>query len=120
MRSFLLAALMVLPAIAGCAGIDAAREYDDVQVTSFDANGHPWRIFDKPEEGRLMITPSFGRSAGAGLWRGLTFGAVDGSPPKPEFQSAVEAYLASHRPTKCTVLDGYVLLSPQWEFKYRC
>lgn len=78
-----------------------------------------WRIFDKSAEGRLMITPSLGRSAGAGAVTGLTFGAADTDIPKPEYQRAVEGWLSAQG-RNCMVTDGYKLIRPQWEFKYSC
>jgi hypothetical protein len=78
-----------------------------------------WRIFDKPTEGRLMITPSLGRSAAGGALRGLTLGAADTDIPKPEYQQAVEGWLVSEGRV-CKVSDGYKITRPQWEFKYSC
>lgn len=107
-------------ALSGCAGMDAAMQYNDVQIQEFHANGHPWRIFDKPAEGRLMITPSIGRAVGEGFLSGLTFGAADTEIPKPEYQAAVAAWLRQKHPGSCIITDGYKLIKPQWEFKYRC
>jgi hypothetical protein len=69
-------------ALAGCAGIDAALQYNDVDVHAIEVGGSTWRIFDKPAEGRMMITPTFGRSAANGLLSGLTLGAADTDIPK--------------------------------------
>lgn len=77
-----------------------------------------WRIFDKPAEGRLMITPSLGTAAVNALKSG-PFGIFDTDIPKPYYQQAVEGWLVSTG-RSCNVTDGYLLIRPQWEFKYSC
>lgn len=105
--------------LAGCAGFDAALEYTGTPVMSYMNMADTWRIFDKPAEGRLMITPSLGRAAGNGAVSGLTLGIADTDIPKPEYQNAVEGWLISTG-RMCKVTDGYKLIRPQWEFKYAC
>lgn len=117
----LLVALSASLMLAGCAGMDAAMQYDGVNPVHFQSppDGDTWRIFDKPNEGRLMVTPTLGEAMGEGFLSGLTLGAADTDIPKPEYQAAVAAWLA-HTGRHCTILDGYKLIRPQWEFKYRC
>ncbi len=105
--------------LSGCAGLDAALQYNGTTVMPYMNMADTWRIFDKPVEGRLMITPSLGRSAGDGALRGLTLGIADTDIPKPEYQQAVEGWLISSG-RMCSVTDGYKLIRPQWEFKYSC
>lgn len=114
--------------LAGCgAGVKyAIDEYSGVEVKSFqitEPDGEIYRVFDKPAQSKLMITPSLGRAAGAGFASGLTFGAVsadDSLGPKPEFEKATLAYLASTQRPNCRIIDGYVVVRGQWEFKYDC
>lgn len=107
------AVLAALFALAGCAGLNAAMQYDDVKPVKVTVRSHDWRIFDKPKENRLMITPSIGRSFAAGL--------PGGEIPKPEYAAAVEVWLKNrHAGKACSVIDAYVLANPQWEFKYQC
>lgn len=113
-----LCVLLLAGALVGCAGINKALEYDDVNVQAFDWKDHPWRIFDKPAEMRLMITPSLSRASGQGFVGGLTLGIADTDIPKPEYQSAVEGWLMQTR--TCQVRDGYKIISNQWEFTYAC
>ena len=49
----------------------------------------------------------------------MTFWAWDTDIPKSEYQSAIEAWL-QYTGRSCVVTDGYKLVRPQWEFKYRC
>jgi hypothetical protein len=66
-----------------------------------------------------MITSSLSSAMGDGAIRGLTLGAVEATPAKPIFQRAAEEYLASTG-RSCSIIDAYLLIRPQWEFKYDC
>jgi len=117
MRMFLIAFVALF--LTGCAGMDAAMDYSGTEAIHFDSGDATWRIFDKPTEGKLMITPTMGEAMTEGMLSGLTFGAADTDIPKSTYQSAVVAWLA-RTGRKCTVTDGYKLIKPQWEFKYAC
>lgn len=115
------AALLALAVLtAGCSGFRYANEYRGVDVERFSWDGQTWRIFDKPEEGRLMITPTLLRSARQGFVGGLTLGAFDTDIPKPRYQAAADGWLVNSGRTECEITDGYEVTRPQWEFTYRC
>jgi hypothetical protein len=118
LRAMVIVATMGL-VLSGCAGLDAAEEYSDVDHVSYAVDGSTWWIWDKPRESRVMVSPNPGRSMGQGFWSGLTLGAADTEIPKPQYQRVVEAWLA-RTGRRCAILDGYKLIKPQWEFKYRC
>lgn len=108
--------------LTGCgAGIGyILDEYRGTEVKAFEVEGEDtYRIFDKPDKSKLMITPSIGAAAGAGVASGLTFHAVDTVPPKPVFERAALGYLESTG-RRCRILDAYLLVRPQWEVKYDC
>jgi len=110
--------------MAGCgAGVQYAMDnYRGVEVKNFqieEPDGEIYRVFDKPAENRLMITPSLGTAAAYGAVSGATFGAANIDGPKPIFERAALAFLASTG-RKCRVIDGYLIARPQWEFKYDC
>lgn len=120
-RVLVLAAALTL---AGCAGASyVMSEYQGIEPTPFPVEGDDvYRIFDKPADNRLMITPSIAKAMGAGFVQGATFGGVDAMDsigPKPQFEHAALAYLQSTGRT-CRILDGYIVVRPQWEFKYDC
>jgi hypothetical protein len=124
MRANWMAALGAALMLSGCASANyVMSEYSGVQLKHFEmAEGQTYRVFDKPEANKLMITPSLDRAAGAGFVSGLTFGAVpaqDNLGPKPEYERASLAYLASTGRT-CRLIDGYIVIQGQWEFKYDC
>ena len=105
--------------LSGCAGFDEAVEVSDqyagTPIVRYDNAGGSWRISDKPNEGRLKIGPSLAGSFSAAFGRVVTFTA----PPRNEYQRTVEGWLTSTG-RSCTVTDGYLLVDPQWEFKYSC
>lgn len=107
--------------VSACGGLGYALEnYTGVSVQRIEANGEIWRIFDKPEEERLMITPSIGRAAAVGAAQGATLGLSDGGRDSfQEFKAAAQAYLES-RTSGCTVTTGALVVSPQYEFFYEC
>lgn len=78
-----------------------------------------YRIFDKSDKNKLMITPSISASAGAGVAAGLSFHAVDTTPPKPVYERAALGYLESTG-RKCRIMDAYLLVRPQRQTKYDC
>ena len=118
--------LMILTVLAlgGCAGVNyVVHEYSGIEPKSFDVAGEDtYRVFDRPDVNKLMITPSLNKAMGAGALQGLTFGGVDAMDsigPKPMFEHAALAYLASTG-RQCRIIDGYLVVRPQWEFKYDC
>jgi hypothetical protein len=119
-----MAALGAALLLGGCASANyVMSEYGGVPLKHFEmGDGQTYRVFDKPDANKLMITPSLDRAAGAGFVSGLTFGAVptqDNLGPKPEYERASLAYLTSTGRT-CRLIDGYVVIQGQWEFKYDC
>ncbi len=111
----------MVAALAGCGGINYAMEhYSGVDVQQFASGGTTYRIFDKPDENRLMITPTLGNAAAAGAIQGGTLG-ISGSPlgPQGEYRLASQAFLDARR-QGCKVTDGSKILHPQYEFFYAC
>lgn len=115
-------AAMIAAPLAGCgAGVNyILDEYRGTEMKSFEMPGEDtYRIFDKPHQNKLMITPSLGSAAGTGFTRGLTLGAVDPEAPKPVYERAALGYLESTG-RRCRALETYLLVKPQWEVKYDC
>src|ERR1051326_3367259 len=84
----------VFAACAGCAGIGAALDYTGTPVMNYTDARDTWRIFDKPMEGKLMITPSLEKSGYQGAVTGATLGLVNGFLPRMVFEETAEQYLA--------------------------
>lgn len=114
--------LLIGLALAGCSsGAQyAMREYSGVSAVPFTVEDDDvYRVFDKPAESRLMITPSIAKAAAMGAVGGATMGIADVSGIKPTYERAAVAYLASTG-RHCRIVDGYLVQRPQWEFKYDC
>jgi hypothetical protein len=117
MRAIVLLAALVL---GGCANFEYANEqYGTTPHQMFEFNGSTYRVFDKTQASKLMITPTLGAAAGDGFVRGLTFGLYNPHPSEPVYHEAVGAYLASTGRT-CTTDTGQLIVQPQWEFRYAC
>jgi len=71
----------------------------------------------------VQVEPEYalGDAALHGAARGATFGGVNIDDDQLRYTSATSAYLAKDRPSQaCKVLDGKLLVTPQWEFVYLC
>ena len=109
-----LVALSALVLLAGCSGLNyAVQNYGDVDSKAHYYNGQKFSIFDKPDVGRLMVTPS----AGQAFLQGLTFGLA--ATPEMTMQNAAQSYL-DQTGRKCTVGDPKLIVDPQYEVFYVC
>jgi len=108
-------------ALTGCAGFNyAIKNYGGVHTRYFTAsNGALYRIFDKPEESRLMITPSLQNSAIHGVVRDATFGLARPMSADAPFRQAATEFLQSTGRT-CSVVSIEVVFDPQSEVRYQC
>jgi hypothetical protein len=110
-------------AMSGCVSgpaIDYMKaEYTGVPVKLHTTAVDEYRIFDKPEAGKLMITPSLAAATGMGVVHGATYGAVDQSHFTKPWSDAAADYLASTGRT-CRIVSTELLARPQYEVKYDC
>lgn len=108
-------------ALCACSGINyAMQNYSDTKPVAFHDGRTEWRVFDKPHEGRLMITSSMGDAVAGGAAQGFTLG-LSGPVGGPEgnFQRGAQAWLdASGR--DCRITNGALVIAPQYEFFYTC
>ena len=111
---FLIAGILSFGVLAGCSGVQYAMDnYRGIKPQKIAHNGQTFRVFDKPEEGRMMITPSLGKAA----LQGATFGAA--ATAEMTFQGAAETYLEITG-RQCEVGDPKLVVQPQYEVFYRC
>lgn len=117
MRVILLAVAALL---SGCASFSYITEsYGNVTLVEVTTRYDTFRVFDKPTEGKLMITSSIGSALTTGFTGGLLLNPTATQTPKPIFQEGAEQFLAQTG-RSCRIVDGYLLVNPQWEFKYEC
>ena len=117
MKTFILCA--VAATLAGCAGLnEAMTKYGDTDPVTYKIDGATWRIFDQPENGRLMITPGLGAAGAAGAKQGITFGMAGYEYVQSEtFTPPATAYLAQRN---CKITAGHLVVPTQYEFEYDC
>ena len=109
--------------ITGCGNFGyIIKTYDSTASRSeFDYQDETYRIFDRKDLCKVMVTPSLGAAALHGAAKGATFGGVNIDNDQTLYQSVATAYLAKDRTTQaCKILEGKLLISPQWEFIYLC
>jgi hypothetical protein len=107
--------------LAGCGGMNYAMQtYGDVKPVQFVSQNAVWRVFDKPAENLMMLTPSLQDAAAAGATEGITLGmSGDQDAPLPVFKAAAVEYLATTG-RRCSITSSRKVLEPQWEFTYLC
>lgn len=115
-----LAFLACIVGIGGCASLSyITANYGSIEPRPVSTSYDTFRVFDKPDASKLMITSSLGSALAQGAGGGLLLNPTVTAVPKPVFQEAAEQYLTSTGRT-CRIVDGYLLVNPQWEFRYQC
>lgn len=117
-----LSMLMISLIVTGCGNMGyVIKTYSDVEKTEFDFEDNTYRVFDRKDISKVMITPSIGQSLRGGAIKGATFGGLNIQDDKGRFTSVATAYLKKERPSElCEVKSGEMILDPQWEFVYLC
>ena len=96
----------------------AAEEYRGIEIQRHAFGQQTWRVFDKPDDLKLMITPTNAVAAGAGLADAATLGATRKSwTLAEEFEPAASDFLKARG---CTITGGRLVLRTQYEFTYQC
>ena len=113
-------AIAILAITPGCANLDyVLTNYGSLEPVVHKNRYDAFQIFDKPGEGRLLISSSPEAATASAFVRGWTFGASGPTASKPIYQQAVEEYfLKSGR--QCRITDASFIIEPQWEFRYDC
>lgn len=102
-------------ALAGCSteANYARDEYGGIEAQSIEVPGDDnYRLVDKPQQGKLMISPSLSGTASKKLQGAL--------PEKPFYETMVRGYLDRGGRQSCRITDGQLIVQPFWEFKYDC
>lgn len=107
-------------ALSGCANLDhVTTEYGSLKPVSHTNHNDAFKVYDKPEESRLLISLSVDTFMAGGPARSITLGSSGPAAARPIFQEAVAEYLATTGRT-CRITGGYLVIEPTWEFKYDC
>lgn len=117
--------VLAAAALSGCGSFGYMAStygaFSSVERSDFDYQDESYRIFDRKDLSKVMITASLGSALLNGAARGATFGGVNIDDDQSRYTSVASAYLAKDRSAQlCKVLDGKLLVTPQWEFVYLC
>ena len=114
-------AIIPLVLVTACSGLSYVIEnYSSVEMQQFTYADETWRIFDKPNENKLMITPSMGSAMAGGAKTGLTLGlAGNQGDPENRFRTAAMMFV-KQKEGSCVIIEGKLLINPQYEYTYKC
>lgn len=113
--------ILLAAALSGCAGVNYIVEnYSGVDYEDVAMPDDTYRVFDKPSEGRMMVTSSLSSAAGQGIGRGLLLNSIDTTPPGPLFEAAANQFLVNKGRPECRAVSTALLVQPQFEVRYRC
>lgn len=115
----LFACLGTLASCASPQALSAITSYPS-KVTQVKMADDTYRVFEKPDESKIMTTPSIAASAFRGAARGATLGLAQVMTPEQKHEAAAKEYLVQTGRSNCTITSGYVLAEPQYEFTYSC
>lgn len=115
MKTSIITALAGIVALSACGeGVQyAAETYRDVPLAEFSDTTDTWRIFDRPDLSRMMVTPS----VGAALIDGAALNTT--APSEAQALAAAQGYLASAAP-ECRVISVRVVATTLYEAAYTC
>lgn len=109
--------------MTGCGNLGyVIKTYDQTCIRSdFEFEDRTYRMFDRKDLHKVMITPSIGTAMAHGAATGATFGGVNIDEHNPVYEKATKEYLKKEFPgEQCEVFNGRMVLDPQWEFEYKC
>jgi hypothetical protein len=114
--------LLIGISLSGCAGINKSMTYSDVKHVAYRDPSLPigfW-IFDRPDQGKMLINQDPGTAMGAGFAKGLTLGIADTSTPVQVFRNGAQLWLNSTG-RRCKVVRVDRVLAPtNFEATYEC
>ncbi len=122
-----LAVIAMLPSLAGCAWNYIGTGYATVPVQLVMTRQGPFEILDRPELGRVAISPPADRASARIDIENYVHRAVAGvpvatngitSPGSWYFEPLMDYFAQTGR--TCRLIRGHPLAAPQWEFVYDC
>jgi hypothetical protein len=118
-----LGAIVALTAAGGCATENHFNSvYSVVPAYYLETKEDTYQIYDRPDLQRLAIAPSRGTALGAHIVDNLPLNLANfngsRSPGSAYFHPLRQYFLQTGR--RCELKNGYILMTPQWEFAYQC
>lgn len=78
-----------------------------------------WWVFDRPDLGKIMTTPSPGTIVAPAVISGATVGLVKLDPVMQAHQEAAQAWFAQSGRT-CSIKTSFEIWRPEYEHTYTC
>lgn len=91
-----------------------ARSHEVIEI----GDGSFW-VWDRPDLGKLMTSPSPGTIAGPALLRGLTLGAANLDPVLAVHQQVASLWF-ERTGRKCSLKTSFEIAKPEYEHTYQC
>lgn len=111
---------MTIVIAAGCSQtMQDQFEYID-KVYEVQMPDDTYRIREHPKGDRLMVTPSLGRVAQAGVVQGLTYGLATTLTPAQAREAAARKYMDDTGRQHCKLVSSRELIKPHFEVLFDC
>lgn len=114
-----LAIAVVAVVLSGCQNAGYIMETYNVPKKTVKSERGTFVVFDRPDLGKMMTTPSVGTLAGPAFVQGATFGAVKLDPPVQEHQAVARRFFRETG-RNCTIRTSSEILRPEYEHTYSC
>ena len=123
MKNFIFLSLITVLTICGCTTMEGikyqTKTYSGTSCDAIRVQGKYFKVYDNVSQQKLMVVPSLGAAMGNGFISGFTGGAAPQSSSGIFYRKAAQIHLGS-KDKKCHIVDGYLIVNPNWEFCYEC
>ena len=104
--------------LTGCS--IANYDYSGTPFRNHVVDGKEYRVYDQPENSRMMLTLSSADKTTGGFGMEFRLNLFEPEPSNESWIVAGQDFLNSYGRGNCKVTDASVLLPPQWEVTYEC
>lgn len=105
--------------LVGCAAGPVMETYGSISKQVVETDGGDFWVFDRPDIGKILTTPSPGTIAGPAFVSGLTLQAVKLDPVIAAHQAVARAWFAKTG-RKCEIKTSFEIWRPEYEHTYTC
>ncbi|MER9710162.1 hypothetical protein NKJ13_07820 [Mesorhizobium sp. M0174] len=120
MRNLSIALAIIAATVSGCQNSGyIMKTYNPVQKQVVQTSGGSFWVFDRPDLGKIMTTPSAGTIAAPAFINGATIGLVNIDPVIAAHQAVAQQYFAQTG-RQCTIKTSFEIWRPEYEHTYSC
>ena len=115
-----IAALAAIGALAGCQNAGYIMDtYNKVDKKTVHTAGGDFWVFDRPDVGKILTTPTAGTIAGPAVFSGMTLGLVKLDPVVQAHRTVAEMWF-KQTGRNCEITTSYEIWRPEFEHTYVC